>query len=183
MKMKIRDFIHENVDIDVCDDYTEECNVAYCGPMWLTPAGEQAFAGALDLEVEVTPGKEPVIILVDDPDEEKAERNLREVYDLFHALAGECGCDDYDEWFLDHEPEQEQRTIWLRLGVCLKATPQEIDTLLADESTDCEKILWKAFREGRMEPGGDTYIPAESVEDYNSEYGTEYAGYEVSFYL
>ena len=53
MKMKIRDFLHENTDIDVCDDYTEECYIAYCGPMWLTPEGEIEFSGALDLEVEI----------------------------------------------------------------------------------------------------------------------------------
>ena len=79
----------------------------------------------------------------------------------------------------------EQRTIWLRLGVCLTATPAEIDALLNDdpEGINGAKILLRAFREGRMEPDADTYIPAECIEDYNKEYGTQYVEEEIGFYL
>ena len=106
MRMKIRDFIHEDVDIDVLDDYTEECYIAYCGPMWLTPEGEQEFKDALDLEVEITPGCGTVTILVDDPDEDTAERNLQAVTYLFYALAGFAAtADEYDRWFVNEEGE------------------------------------------------------------------------------
>ena len=101
MKMKIRDFIHEDTDIDVCDDYTEECYIAFCGPMKLTPEGEIEFSGALDLEVEVKPGSNIVTILVDDPNEVQAERNLRAACHLFYSLAGYCAADDYDRWFVE----------------------------------------------------------------------------------
>lgn len=81
--------------------------------------------------------------------------------------------------------EQEQRTIWLRLGVCLTATPAEIDALLNDDpdGQNGAQLLWKAFREGRLEPDADTYIPAECIEDYNHEYGTKYVEEDIGFYL
>lgn len=107
MKIKIRDFIHESVDIDVCDDYTEQCYIAFCGPMWLTPAGEQEFRDALDIEVDIEPGKDLVCILVDRPDEEESEKNLAAVTHLFYAMAGyDATVEEYDRWFMDHEPEE-----------------------------------------------------------------------------
>ena len=108
MKQKIRDFIHEEVDIDVLDDYTEECYIAFCGPMWLTTEGEKEFADALDLEVEIKPHSDLVTILVDDPDEAKAERNLKAACHLFFALAGHDATEEeYERWFLEDEPEAE----------------------------------------------------------------------------
>ena len=79
----------------------------------------------------------------------------------------------------------EKRTIWLRLGCCLTATPEEIDALLCDdtEGKAGAEILWRAFREGRLEPEADTYIPSECIEDYNHEYGTDYVEDEIGFYL
>lgn len=81
--------------------------------------------------------------------------------------------------------DQETRTIWLRLGVCLTATPEEINALLTDdpEGANGAQILWKAFREGRVEPDADTYIPASMIEDYNHEYGTEYVEEDIGFFL
>lgn len=109
MKMKIRDFIHEETDIDVLDDYTEECYIAFCGPMWLTPAGEKEFKDALDLEVKYKPGDRVVTILVDDPDESKAERNLQAVTHLFYAMAGfDATVEEYDLWFMSEEEHQKQ---------------------------------------------------------------------------
>ena len=189
MKQKIRDFIHESVDVDVIDDYTEECYIAFCGPMWLTPEGEREFKDALDLEVEYKPGGDIVSILVDDPDDDRAERNLKAVTHLFYAMAGyDSTVEEYEGWFLDEEPEpaeQEQRTLWLRLGVILKATPQEIHTLLIDDidGTKGAQILWKAFREGRLTPNGDTYIPGECIEDYNREHGTQYVEEEIGYVM
>ena len=116
MKQKIRDFIHEEVDIDVLDDYTEECYIAFCGPMKLTKKGEQEFKDALDLEVEYKPGDRVVTILVDDPDEDKAERNLKAVAHLFYAMAGfDATVEEYDLWFQDDdesdtEPEDDPET-------------------------------------------------------------------------
>lgn len=104
MKQKIRDFIHESTDVDVLDNYTEECYIAFCGPMYLTPEGEQEFKDALDLEVEYKPGDCVVTLLVDDPDEEKTERNLQAVSHLFYAMAGfDATADEYDRWFVDEE--------------------------------------------------------------------------------
>ena len=103
MKQKIRDFIHESTDIDVLDNYTEECYIAFCGPMYLTPEGEQEFKDALDLEVSYRPGDRVVTILVDDPDEEKSERNLKAVSHLFYAMAGhDATVDEYERWFKEH---------------------------------------------------------------------------------
>lgn len=77
----------------------------------------------------------------------------------------------------------EERSIWMRLGVTLKGTKEEIETLFSDgeESFD---VLMKILKERRFIFDGDSYIPETCVEDYNKEYGTnhEVGDYEFNIY-
>ena len=52
-RMKIREFIKMDIDIDVCDDYDERCYIAFCGPLELTEDGEREFKSVLDRPIEV----------------------------------------------------------------------------------------------------------------------------------
>ena len=62
---------------------------------------------------------------------------------------------------------------WLRLGVSIYASEDEIDKLM----TDCDDdILRKIIADGRWRPDGESYIPEVTVEEYNAANGTFYEG-------
>lgn len=106
-KMKIRELIAQNIDIDVYDDVCDEIAIAFVGPMALTEEGEKKFGEVMDYDVECISGQETwsgfdhAIVLVDDPDEKVWKKKLRKAKDFFYSIAGECAADDYDKWFKD----------------------------------------------------------------------------------
>lgn len=62
---------------------------------------------------------------------------------------------------------------WLRLGVSIYASEDEIDKLM----TDCDDdILRKIIADGRWHPDGESYIPEVTAEEYNAANGTFYEG-------
>lgn len=77
----------------------------------------------------------------------------------------------------------EKRSIWMRLGVTLKGTKEEIESLLSDDYDLSKNALMKILKEGRYDFDGDSYIPETCVEDYNKDYGTEHEVGDVSFNL
>lgn len=64
------------------------------------------------------------------------------------------------------------KMIWMRLGAHVELTDEEIKNLLSD--ADNKAIIQEAIAEGRWYLSGSTYIPQESIEDFNREYGTDY---------
>jgi len=78
------------------------------------------------------------------------------------------------------KPEPEYGHLWLRLGVTVKLTQQDIDLLL-NGNKEQATVLWKAWQEGRITPNGDTYVPGEVIEDYNKENGTSYEEAETGW--
>jgi hypothetical protein len=77
----------------------------------------------------------------------------------------------------------EERSIWMRLGVTLNGTKEEIESLFSDDYEVSRNALMKILTEGRFNFDGDSYIPEPSVEDYNESYGTEHEVGEVGFNL
>ena len=51
-KIKIRDLIEKEIDIDIYDTYDETISIAFCGPILLTKEGEKEFSDILDFELE-----------------------------------------------------------------------------------------------------------------------------------
>ena len=95
MKMKVRDFIKEDIDIDVCDDYDERCYIAFCGPMKLKPKGEERFKEVLDYEIDILPNfKYPIAIIT--CNNGKEAQNAKE---FFFSAAGYCSESGYNKWF------------------------------------------------------------------------------------
>ena len=92
INMKIRDFIKQDIDIDVCDDYDESCYVAFCGAMGLTEEGEKKFADVLDFDISVYPD----IAVINDVEDDEQVGKLGE---LFYSMAGYCSKDEWDRWF------------------------------------------------------------------------------------
>ena len=108
--MKVREFIKQEIDIDVYDNVCEELGIAFCGTLKLTDEGNKHFADALDLDIEVA---EPVTdrygnvidygcAIVDvDGEEGVWQKKLKTAIEFFHAAAGDCADTDYERWFED----------------------------------------------------------------------------------
>ncbi len=99
--MKIREFIRLEHDIDVYDDVTEELGIAFCGPMELTPDGEEHFAEVLDYDIHLNEyGSSGIFtsatVYCDGPN---WKHKVDKACEFFHAAAGYCPTDDYDRWF------------------------------------------------------------------------------------
>ena len=76
----------------------------------------------------------------------------------------------------------EERSIWMRLGVTLKGTKEEIESLFNDDEKSYE-TLTKILKERRFEIDGDSYIPETVVEEYNKEYNTQHEVGDYGFNL
>lgn len=69
------------------------------------------------------------------------------------------------------------KNLWVRLGVSLSLTDDEVEKLIGDDQVpirEREKILLKVIGEGRFSLDGETYVPQESVSDFNEEYNASY---------
>ena len=78
-----------------------------------------------------------------------------------------------------------KRKLWMRVGCTFQVTPTEAAILLYKhfDPDDKEKLLRRLIREGRFAPDGETYIPGESVQDYNERYDTEFLNDDIEFDL
>ena len=75
------------------------------------------------------------------------------------------------------------KEIWMRLGVTLHLTDDEVNAILSwgDESGNAVKNVIAA---GRFDVNGDSYIPADCVEDFDDENGTSFhTGDDIGFEL
>lgn len=75
---------------------------------------------------------------------------------------------------------EQLRSIWMRLGVTLYGTAEEIGQLLSEQD---DEALVRILDEQRYEMDGDSYIPDCSVEEYNDTYGTDYETGDYEFCL
>ena len=76
----------------------------------------------------------------------------------------------------------EERYIWMRLGISLRGTEEEIESLFNDDEKSYE-TLTKILQERRFEIDGDSYIPETVVEEYNKEYNTQHEVGDYGFNL
>lgn len=97
--MKVKDLLKMDIDIDVCDDYTEDCYIAYVGVTELTEYGKKEFRRALELECEMY---DDIVIIkcYVDGDDDESKKNVKNCTRLFYALAGYCSCTNYRRWFV-----------------------------------------------------------------------------------
>ena len=71
-------------------------------------------------------------------------------------------------------------SVWMRVGVSVKGTRKQIETILADGENSAH-TLWNLLKNGRFEIDGETYIPSCSVECYNDDFNTEFDNNELVF--
>lgn len=99
--MTIREFIKQEIDIDICDNVYDSYYPAFCGPVHLTEEGEKEFADVLDYEI--TPYVNECIAIVDvDYYDNYAEAHRKAKY-FFTALAGYVDDDLWNKWFYFEE--------------------------------------------------------------------------------
>lgn len=92
-RMKIREFIKMDIDIDVCDEYDERCYIAFCGPLELTAEGEHEFKQVLDRPIYVEQDERWASLPADSASEAQM---LKE---FFFSAAGYCADSLWNLWF------------------------------------------------------------------------------------
>lgn len=69
----------------------------------------------------------------------------------------------------------EERSIWLRLGVTVKSSKEDIENILQMKDQElADKTILRLVKEGKFLIDGDWYVPEEEMERYNDEYGTNF---------
>ena len=99
-KMKVKEFIKMDVDVDVYDNITEELAIAFCGAVELTKEGEFYFSVILNREVELD--EENGVAIIDCEDEffpDNDEFYLEQAKELFYSAAGYCTEEKYNQYF------------------------------------------------------------------------------------
>lgn len=76
----------------------------------------------------------------------------------------------------------EERSIWMRLGVTLKGTKEEIEALFSD-GEESVNVLMRILKEKHYVIDGDSYIPENCIEQYNKEHGTDHEVCDYGFNL
>lgn len=69
-----------------------------------------------------------------------------------------------------------ERNLWARFGVAVRITGAEEYDILGKESSSLRDVLTNIIADGRCSLEGESYIPDICVEDFDSEYGTNYSG-------
>lgn len=92
-RMKIREFITMDIDVDVCDEYDERCYIAFCGPLFMTDEGEHEFKSVLDRPVEVEQEEGWASLPADN------EAEAQRLKEFFFSAAGYCSAAQWDLWF------------------------------------------------------------------------------------
>lgn len=135
----------------------KEPDTAYCRILWSD--GEVYESVAVSLLQERRDDDESVFFYCDGMEE------------LLNCL--EKGGDK--EWKIDKVLSfdnllPERRSIWMRLGVTVTGTAEEMEKVLAGDW----ETVFKLIEKGQYDVDGESYIPAECVEEYNQEYGTNH---------
>ena len=75
-----------------------------------------------------------------------------------------------------------QKTIWMRVGVNLKPTADELKKLLVQDE-ESNNVLKNVLKEGRFDFEGESYIPCYSIDEYNEKCGTNHESKNYDLYL
>ena len=101
--MKLREFIQQETDVDVCDDYDEGIYIAFVGPMKLTKHGEEYFKPIMEIDVDFDPEFPDFALLKisDEYEKENFAKHYVLLRRLFYYHAGYCDDFTWNSLFLD----------------------------------------------------------------------------------
>ena len=74
----------------------------------------------------------------------------------------------------------EEKTVWMRLGVTVKGSKEEIEEIL-ENGAETGETLWNLLDGKCFEIEGESYIPASVIEEYNKENGTDVEEKDIEF--
>lgn len=75
-------------------------------------------------------------------------------------------------WLWDIVKQPEERSVWLRLGVTVRGTKEQIEALFEGDGETLRRLIeCKQFT-----IDGNSYIPEPDVDDYNQTYHTDHEG-------
>jgi hypothetical protein len=77
--------------------------------------------------------------------------------------------------------EPPKRKLWARLGVSIYITAEEEATIFGGNEETTARTIRKIIAEGRFVPDGDSYVPEQTVEQFNNDYGTSYPTQDINF--
>lgn len=75
------------------------------------------------------------------------------------------------------------KEIWMRAGITISMTDEEADAILEGDYEVQMNALRTILAEGRFSWNGETYIPAECIQAFNSIYGVQYEDEDCEFQL
>lgn len=96
----------------------------------------------------------------------------------YKALVEERICDEKERESGDEPPK---RKLWARLGVSIYITAEEEATIFGGNEETTARTIRKIIAEGRFVPDGDSYVPEQTVEQFNNDYGTSYPIQDINF--
>lgn len=83
----------------------------------------------------------------------------------------------------NNKNKKSTRSLWLRLGVNIKITPEEEWGIFGGDKELANKTLRGIIKSGRFTPFGDSYIPEGIVDYFNIQYGTKYESSDIDFWM
>lgn len=95
--MTVREFLQEDIEIDVCGSLTDDWLISFVGPYKLTEYGEKYFEPILDNSVSIIRDIETAEVFVDTDEEDALARRL------FRYAAGNCSVETYAKLFVEEE--------------------------------------------------------------------------------
>lgn len=98
--MKFKEFISKEFDLDVCDDYTEDLYIAFCGPGYeMTEAGVKKFSPLFGVDISINNSESLACLCLVDYDDETCERLEHLAIQYFNWQAGYCKQETFDKYF------------------------------------------------------------------------------------
>lgn len=91
--MTVREFLNLEIDIDVFDDYAEELEIAFVGPVDLTDLGEEKFFDIMKNEILIDEETDTATIHIENEREHKLAKLL------FYGAAGYISFSKYKTLF------------------------------------------------------------------------------------
>lgn len=73
------------------------------------------------------------------------------------------------------------KKLWLRLGVEIEATDEEIEDIIENKGSWGRFSLQQIINDGRFRMSGLTVVPEETIEDFNKEEGSQFDVEDVEY--
>ena len=103
-RIKLKELIEMDIDIEVYDDVTQELDMSFVGPIKLTEEGQKEFKEVLEYNVTLYEDEKYAIVkCADEEPEIKWIIKFKKAFKFFKTCAGYCSTKEYDKWFKEEK--------------------------------------------------------------------------------